>query len=24
MPLTPMSQGPADRLHAVMKELALI
>jgi 4-hydroxy-tetrahydrodipicolinate synthase len=24
MPLTPMSQGPADRLHAVMKELRLI
>lgn len=24
MPLTPMSQGAADRLHAVMKEVALI
>ena len=24
MPLTPMSQAPADRLHGVMKELALV
>jgi 4-hydroxy-tetrahydrodipicolinate synthase len=24
MPLIPMSQGPADRLHAAMKELRLL
>jgi 4-hydroxy-tetrahydrodipicolinate synthase len=24
MPLTPMTQGPADRLRAVMKELRLV